>query len=108
LQGCREGSLDDHTSQRLRRQLGIRMDTPDEEDEPDERTHPRTDDRYVVTEPVTTTVPVEREVVRVEREPITDQNVDEAIAGPEISAGEHEVALSEEEVLQSEYKGRKQ
>lgn len=55
--------------------------------------------KYVVTEPVTTTVPVEREVVRVEREPITEDNVDQAMGGPEISAGEHEVVLSEEEVV---------
>jgi uncharacterized protein (TIGR02271 family) len=55
--------------------------------------------KYVVTEPVTTTVPVEREVVRVEREPITDENVEQAMAGPDISAGEHEMVLSEDEVV---------
>jgi len=55
--------------------------------------------KYVVTEPVTTTVPVEREVVRVEREPITDENVEQAMAGPDISAAEHEVVLSEDEVV---------
>ena len=40
-----------------------------------------------------------RKEVRVEREPITDANRDEAIAGPEISEDEHEVVLHEEEVV---------
>ncbi|MDQ3571034.1 MAG: YsnF/AvaK domain-containing protein, partial [Actinomycetota bacterium] len=40
--------------------------------------------KYVVTENVATTVPVEREEVRVEREPITPANADDATAGPEI------------------------
>lgn len=53
--------------------------------------------KYVVTENVTRTVPVQREEVRVEREPITDTNVDAALAGPEISDEEHEVVLHEEE-----------
>lgn len=53
--------------------------------------------KYVVTENVTTTVPVRRERVRVEREPITDANRDEAMSGPEISEAEHEVTLHEEE-----------
>ena len=53
--------------------------------------------KYVVTEQVQQTVPVRREEVRVEREPITDGNVDEALAGPEISEEEHEVVLHEEE-----------
>ena len=53
--------------------------------------------KYVVTEEVQQTVPVRREEVRVEREPITDANVDQALAGPEISEEEHEVVLHEEE-----------
>jgi uncharacterized protein (TIGR02271 family) len=53
--------------------------------------------KYVVTEQVQQTVPVRREEVRVEREPITDANVDDALAGPEISEEEHEVVLHEEE-----------
>jgi uncharacterized protein (TIGR02271 family) len=53
--------------------------------------------KYVVTEQVQKTVPVQREEVRVEREPITDANIDEATAGPEISEAEHEVVLQEEE-----------
>jgi uncharacterized protein (TIGR02271 family) len=52
--------------------------------------------KYVVTENVTQTVPVQREEVRVEREPITDANLDEATSGPEISEQEHEVTLHEE------------
>ena len=53
--------------------------------------------KYVVTEQVQKTVPVSREEVRLEREPITDENVDQATAGPEISEAEHEVVLHEEE-----------
>lgn len=53
--------------------------------------------KYVVTEQVQKTVPVRREEVRVEREPITDENVDEAMSGPEISEAEHEVVLHAEE-----------
>ena len=52
--------------------------------------------KYVVTENVTQTVPVRREEVRVEREPITDENRDRAMAGPAISDEEHEVVLREE------------
>ncbi len=55
--------------------------------------------KYVVTENVQTTVPVQREEVRVEREPITDANVGDATSGPELSEDEHEVVLSEEEVV---------
>jgi uncharacterized protein (TIGR02271 family) len=53
--------------------------------------------KYVVTEQVQQTVPVRREEVRVEREPVTDENIDEAMSGPDISEGEHEVVLHEEE-----------
>jgi uncharacterized protein (TIGR02271 family) len=53
--------------------------------------------KYVVTENVTETVPVEREEVRVEREPITDANADDAMDGPAISEEEHEVVLTAEE-----------
>jgi uncharacterized protein (TIGR02271 family) len=52
--------------------------------------------KYVVTEDVTKTVPVQREEVRVEREPITDANRDAAVDGPAISEEEHEVTLHEE------------
>jgi uncharacterized protein (TIGR02271 family) len=53
--------------------------------------------KYVVTENVTQTVPVQREEVRVEREPITDANADDAMDGPAISEEEHEVVLHAEE-----------
>jgi uncharacterized protein (TIGR02271 family) len=53
--------------------------------------------KYVTTEQVERTVPVRRERVRVEREPITDANRDAATSGPEISEAEHEVILREEE-----------
>ena len=52
--------------------------------------------KYVVTENVTETVPVSREEVRVEREPITDANVGNAMDGPAISEEEHEVTLRAE------------
>ena len=52
--------------------------------------------KYVVTEQETVTVPVQREEVRIEREPITDANRGEALDGPAISEEEHEVVLHEE------------
>ncbi len=52
--------------------------------------------KYVVTEHVTQTVPVQREEVCVEREPITEGNVGQATDGPAISEVEHEVVLHEE------------
>ena len=55
--------------------------------------------KYVVTEQVQQTVPVQREEVRVEREPITDANAGRARSGPDISEEEHEVTLHEEEVV---------
>ncbi len=55
--------------------------------------------KYVVTENVETTVPVQREEVRLEREPITDANVDRATSGPELSDEEHEVTLHAEEAV---------
>lgn len=53
--------------------------------------------KYVVTEEVQTTVPVKREEVRLEREPITDANRDQATSDAEISEAEHEVILHEEQ-----------
>ena len=55
--------------------------------------------KYIVTEEVQYTVPVRREEVRVEREPITDANIDRATEGPAISDEEHEMVLYEEEVV---------
>jgi uncharacterized protein (TIGR02271 family) len=52
--------------------------------------------KYVVTEQQTVSVPVSREEVRLEREPITDANVGDALSGPAISEEEHEVILTEE------------
>jgi uncharacterized protein (TIGR02271 family) len=52
--------------------------------------------KYVVTETQQVTVPVSREEVRVEREPITDANRHAATSGPDISEEEHEVTLHEE------------
>jgi uncharacterized protein (TIGR02271 family) len=53
--------------------------------------------KYVTTEQQTKTVPVTKEQVRVEREPITDANRDQAMSGPEITESEHEVTVTEEE-----------
>ena len=52
--------------------------------------------KFVVTENVTQTVPVSREEVRLEREPITDATVGRAMDGPAISEEEHEVVLHAE------------
>lgn len=52
--------------------------------------------KYVVTEEEQVTVPVTREEVRLEREPITDANRDAAMSGPDITESEHEVTLHEE------------
>jgi uncharacterized protein (TIGR02271 family) len=53
--------------------------------------------KYVVSENVTETVPVTREEVRVEREPITEANIGNAMDGPAISEEEHEVTLHAEQ-----------
>jgi uncharacterized protein (TIGR02271 family) len=53
--------------------------------------------KYVVTENVTETVPVQHEEVRIEREPVTEANSDEATDGPAISEEEHEVVLHAEQ-----------
>jgi uncharacterized protein (TIGR02271 family) len=52
--------------------------------------------KYVVTDQETVTVPVTREEVRLEREPVTDANRDAAMSGPELTESEHEVVLTEE------------
>jgi uncharacterized protein (TIGR02271 family) len=52
--------------------------------------------KYVVTEQQRVDVPVSREEVRLEREPITDANIGKAMDGPAISEEEHEVTLSAE------------
>src|SRR3954453_6459731 len=55
--------------------------------------------KYIVEDQVTHTVPVRREEVRIEREPITDANIDDALDGPGISEEEHELVLHEEQVV---------
>jgi len=55
--------------------------------------------KYVVSENVTQTVPVSHEEVRLEREPITDGNVGNAMDGPAISEEEHEVTLHAERAV---------
>ena len=52
--------------------------------------------KYVVTEQVTQTVPVTKERVVLETEPVTDANASAATDGPAISEEEHEVVLHEE------------
>ena len=57
--------------------------------------------KYVVTEDVQMTVPVAREKIVLEREPITDENRGAAMDGPAISEEEHEVVLNRERVVVS-------
>jgi len=58
--------------------------------------------KYVVTEQQSVQVPVSREEVRVEREPITDANRDAALSGGAITEEEHEVVLTEERPVVTE------
>jgi len=55
--------------------------------------------KYIVTDQVQMTVPVQREEVRIEREPITDANRDQATSGGDLTSEEHEVTLNEEQVV---------
>ena len=55
--------------------------------------------KYGVTEQQTVRVPVEREEVRLEREPITEANVDQAMSGGDLTEEEHEVVLHEEQAV---------
>ncbi len=52
--------------------------------------------KYVTTSTETVQVPVRKETLSVEREPITDANAGQALDGPAISEEEHEVVLTEE------------
>ena len=52
--------------------------------------------KVIVTEQVTKTIPVSHEEVRVEREPITTANVDQAMTGEDLSTAEHEITLHAE------------
>jgi len=52
--------------------------------------------KYVVTENTTVTIPLIREKVRVEREPVTAENWNEAGEGPSMSDDHQEIVLHEE------------
>ena len=52
--------------------------------------------KYITSETVSQTVPVSHEELRVEREPITDANAGDALAGSDLTEEEHEVTLHEE------------
>src|SRR5690625_1513806 len=67
----------------------------DKQSVPTERARLR---KHVVTEQQNITVPVQHEELRVEREPITDENVGEAMSGPNLTEDEHDVTLNEEQV----------
>jgi len=54
--------------------------------------------KYVTTEHVEQAVPVQRERVIIEREPINSGNMDKALSGPEISEAHYETTLSEDRV----------
>jgi uncharacterized protein (TIGR02271 family) len=59
--------------------------------------------KYVVTERQQVDVPVQREEVRLEREPITEANRGDAVDGPAITESEHEVTLrAERPVVETE------
>ena len=55
--------------------------------------------KWVDVERVETTVPVAHDEVRIEREPITDGNLDHAMAGADITEAEHEIVLTQEEAV---------
>ncbi len=55
--------------------------------------------KYIETEQVQTTVPVQREEIRVERETITDANRGDALSGGDLTEEEHEVTLRAEEAV---------
>jgi stress response protein YsnF len=52
--------------------------------------------KYVESEQVSQTVPVRKERAVVQTEPITDENYERSVDGPEITEAEHEVVLHEE------------
>lgn len=55
--------------------------------------------KHVVTDTVTKTVPVSHQEVTLEREPITDANRGEALAGGDLTSEEHEIVLTGERVV---------
>jgi len=58
-------------------------------------------DKYVTSEHVERSVPVTKERVVIEREPITEANMGAAMSGAEISEAHHEVRLTEERAIAS-------
>jgi uncharacterized protein (TIGR02271 family) len=52
--------------------------------------------KYIVTEDVAQTVTLAHDELRLEREPITDANRDQAMAGGDLTEEEHEITLTEE------------
>ncbi len=59
--------------------------------------------KYVVTEQQQVSVPVSHEEATLQREPITDANIGDALDGPDISEEEHEVTLrAERPVVETE------
>jgi uncharacterized protein (TIGR02271 family) len=57
--------------------------------------------KHIVTENVSTTVPVSHEEVTLEREPITDANRGDAVSGGDLTEEEHEVTLTEQRAVTS-------
>jgi uncharacterized protein (TIGR02271 family) len=57
--------------------------------------------KHVVTENVSTTVPVSHEEVTLQREPITDANRGEALSGGDLTEEEHEVTLTAQRAVAS-------
>ncbi|MGI8530912.1 MAG: DUF2382 domain-containing protein [Geodermatophilaceae bacterium] len=55
--------------------------------------------KYITTDTQSVQVPVSREEVRIEREPITDANRGEVMSGGDLTEEEHEVTLTEERVV---------
>jgi uncharacterized protein (TIGR02271 family) len=55
--------------------------------------------KHIVTENVSTSVPVSHEEVTLEREPITDANRGQAMSGGDLSEEEHEVTLTEQRAV---------
>ncbi|WP_420713941.1 YsnF/AvaK domain-containing protein [Arthrobacter sp. H14-L1] len=55
--------------------------------------------KYVVTENVTKTVPVQREEIRLKRVPITGEDAEPAAGSAEIGEGVQEVVLHEERLV---------
>jgi len=55
--------------------------------------------KHIVTEDVSTTVPVSHEEVTLEREPITEANRGDALSGGDLTEEEHEVTLTEQRAV---------